>query len=38
MENAAAAVVNKKLPKSLHIPIEVDSGSGDTLQEAKDAA
>jgi hypothetical protein len=29
---------NLELPKKLHIPIEVDSGAGRTLQEAKDAA
>ena len=38
MEEAAATVVNKQLPKKLHLPIKVDSGSGSTLQEAKDAA
>jgi DNA polymerase I-like protein with 3'-5' exonuclease and polymerase domains len=38
IEGAAASVVNLQLPKSLHIPIAVDSGSGRTLQEARDAA
>ena len=38
MSESAASVVNAKLPKRLHIPIEVDSGAGKTLQEAKDAA
>ncbi|HVF01062.1 MAG TPA: DNA polymerase [Rubrobacteraceae bacterium] len=38
MSESAASVVNAKLPKKLHIPIEVDSGAGKTLQEAKDAA
>ncbi len=38
MSQAAADVVNAKLPKNLHIPIAVDSGIGDTLQEAKDAS
>ena len=38
MSEAAAGIVNRKLPKKLHIPIAVDSGSGKTLQEAKDAA
>jgi len=35
---AAARIVNAKLPKKLHIPIAVDSGIGRTLQEAKNAA
>jgi DNA polymerase I len=38
MAEAAGSVVNKDLPESYHIPIEVDGGSGATLQEAKDAA
>ncbi len=38
MSEAAAAVINSKLPKKLHIPVVVDSGSGKTLQEAKHAA
>jgi len=38
MAEAAGTIINEKLPKSLHIPIEVDSGYGSTLQAAKDAA
>lgn len=38
MEEAAAEVLNKNLPKKLHIPILVDSGSGQTLQEATENA
>jgi len=38
MAEAAAAVVNAKLPKRLHIETKVDSGAGATLQEAKDKA
>jgi len=38
MAEAAADIVNAKLPKKMHIPIAVDSGTGRTLQEAKDRA
>jgi DNA polymerase I len=38
MAEAAAAIVNTKLPKKLRIETKVDSGAGATLQQAKDAA
>ena len=38
MADAAAEVVNTRLPKHLHIETRVDSGAGTTLQEAKDKA
>jgi len=38
MAEAAAEIVNTKLPKKLHIETKVDSGAGATLQEAKDKA
>jgi DNA polymerase-1 len=37
MSEAAASIINTKLPEKLHVPVIVDGGHGKTLQEAKGA-